>query len=53
MSATSASGSRRPASAVITSSGYRRLPDGEVAEIADRVIAGRMQRPDGPTAALT
>ncbi|HEU5045496.1 MAG TPA: proteasome subunit beta [Nocardioidaceae bacterium] len=42
-----------PVIAVITSSGYRRLPDDEVAQIADRVIAGRMQRPDGPTAALT
>ncbi|MFT3871843.1 MAG: proteasome subunit beta [Nocardioides sp.] len=38
---------------VITGAGGRRLPDGEVAEIADRVIAGRMSRPDGPAAALT
>jgi len=38
---------------VITGAGGRRLPDGEVAEIADRVIAGRMNRPDGPAAALT
>jgi proteasome beta subunit len=42
-----------PVVAVITSDGYRRLPDDEVARIADQVIAGRMQRPDGPTAALT
>ena len=42
-----------PVVAVITSSGYQRLPDEQVAQIADRVIAGRMQRPDGPTAALT
>ena len=29
-------------------------PDGpDVAAIADRVIAGRMDRPDGPAAALT
>jgi len=42
-----------PVIGVITSSGYRRLPDDEVAQVADRVIAGRMQRPDGPTAALT
>ncbi|HET7684101.1 MAG TPA: proteasome subunit beta [Marmoricola sp.] len=38
---------------VITPDGQRRLPDAEVAEIADRVIAGRMQRPDGPAAPLT
>ncbi len=37
----------------ITASGYRRLPDAEVAAIADRVISGRMQRPDGPAASLT
>jgi proteasome beta subunit len=41
-----------PVVGVITLDGYRRLPDAEVAEIADRVIAGRMQRPDGPAAAL-
>lgn len=38
---------------VITAEGGNRLPDGEVAEIADRVIASRMNRPDGPAAALT
>ncbi len=32
--------------------GGRRLPDSEVATIADRVIAGRMRRPDGPAAPL-
>jgi proteasome beta subunit len=37
----------------ITASGYRRLPDAEVAAIADRVISGRMERPDGPAAPLT
>jgi proteasome beta subunit len=37
----------------ITASGYRRLPDSEVAAIADRIIAGRMERPDGPAAPLT
>ncbi len=37
----------------ITAEGGRRFPDAEVAEIADRVIAGRMTRPDGPTAPLT
>jgi proteasome beta subunit len=38
---------------VITADGGRRLADAEVAEVADRVIAGRMQRPDGPAAALS
>ncbi|MCY4726049.1 proteasome subunit beta [Nocardioides sp. STR2] len=38
---------------VITPDGGRRLPDDEVATIADRMIAARMQRPDGPAAALT
>ncbi|MGA8256336.1 MAG: proteasome subunit beta, partial [Nocardioides sp.] len=38
---------------VITADGGRRLDDSEVADIADRVIAGRMTRPDGPAAALT
>ena len=38
---------------VISADGGRRLDEGEVAEIADRVIAGRMERPDGPAAALT
>jgi proteasome beta subunit len=38
---------------VITPDGGRRLADDEVAAIADRIIAARMQRPDGPAAALT
>ena len=38
---------------VITPDGGRRMPDGEVAEIADRIISSRMQRPDGPAAPLT
>jgi proteasome beta subunit len=42
-----------PVVRVITAEGGRRLPDDDVAEIADRVIAGRMNRPDGPTAPLT
>ena len=42
-----------PVVAVITAEGYRRLPDDEVAGIADRVIGARMQRPDGPAAPLT
>ncbi len=42
-----------PVVGVITAEGYRRLPDEDVAGIADRVIEARMQRPDGPAAALT
>ena len=42
-----------PVVGVITAEGYRRVPDSEVADVADRVIAARMQRPDGPAAALT
>jgi proteasome beta subunit len=42
-----------PVVQVITAEGGRRLPDAEVAAIADAVIAGRMNRPDGPAAALT
>ena len=38
---------------VIGADGGSRLSDGTVAEIADRIIAGRMTRPDGPAAALT
>lgn len=38
---------------VVTADGGRRVPDDEVAAIADRIIAARMQRPDGPAAALT
>jgi proteasome beta subunit len=37
---------------VITAEGGQRLPDDEVAAIADRVVGGRMQRPDGPFAEL-
>ncbi|WP_026146049.1 proteasome subunit beta [Nocardioides sp. Iso805N] len=37
---------------VITAAGGHRLPDDEVAAVADRVVGGRMLRPDGPVAAL-
>jgi proteasome beta subunit len=42
-----------PVVQVITAEAGRRLPDADVAEIADSVIASRMNRPDGPAAALT
>ncbi len=37
---------------IITPDGGHRVEDDEVAEIADRMLAARMQRPDGPAAAL-
>ena len=42
-----------PVVAVVTAAGFVRLPDAEVAAIADTVVAARMQRPDGPAAPLT
>ncbi|CAN5827995.1 proteasome subunit beta [soil metagenome] len=42
-----------PVVAVVTGEGYRKLPDDEVATLADEVIAARMDRPDGPAAPLT
>ena len=42
-----------PVIQVITVEGGYRVPDSDVAALADRVIAGRMQRPDGPAASLT
>lgn len=42
-----------PVVRVITADGGRRLLDEEVAEIADRILGGRMLRPDGPLAPLT
>jgi len=41
-----------PVVQVITAEGGRRLADGDVAAVADRVVAGRMARPDGPHAEL-
>jgi proteasome beta subunit len=42
-----------PVVQIITAEAGRRMPDADVAEIADSVIASRMNRPDGPAAALT
>ena len=39
-----------PVVAVVTADGFRRWGDDETAAVADEVIGGRMQRPDGPTA---
>ncbi|MGH3383188.1 MAG: proteasome subunit beta [Nocardioidaceae bacterium] len=41
-----------PIVSVVTAEGFRRLPDADVGAIADEVVAGRMQRPDGPAAQL-
>ena len=42
-----------PVVTVVTPDGFHRMPDAEVAAIADQVVAARMQRPDGPAAPLT
>jgi proteasome beta subunit len=42
-----------PVVSVIGADGYNRMPEEEVAAIADRVINARMHRPDGPAAPLT
>ena len=41
-----------PVVSVITAEGHHRLTQDDVAAIADEVIAGRLQRPDGPAAGL-
>ncbi len=42
-----------PVVSVITADGHHRMAEADVAAIADRVVASRMQRPDGPHAALS
>ena len=41
-----------PIVSVITAEGQERLSQEQVAAVADQVVAGRMQRPDGPNAPL-
>ena len=41
-----------PVVSVVTAQGHQRLGQDEVASVADAVVAGRMQRPDGPNSAL-
>jgi len=41
-----------PVVTTITGDGFRRLPEAEVAEVAQRVVADRMDSPDGPIAPL-
>ncbi|MFW5417557.1 proteasome subunit beta [Nocardiopsis sp. CNT-189] len=38
---------------IVTEEGYRRLPTEEVARVAETVVAGRAERPDGPIAPLS
>jgi proteasome beta subunit len=41
-----------PVVTTITGNGFSRLPEAEVAEVAQRVVADRMDSPDGPIASL-
>jgi proteasome beta subunit len=41
-----------PVVTTITGDGFRRLPEAEAAEVAQQVVAERMDSPDGPTAPL-
>jgi len=41
-----------PVVTAITADGFRRLPEAEVAEATERIVAGRMASPDGPVAPL-
>ena len=41
-----------PVVTTVTGEGFRRLPEAEVAEAVQRVVAGRMTSPDGPVAPL-
>ena len=41
-----------PVVTTVTGDGFRRLPEAEVAEAAQRVVADRMDSPDGPIASL-
>ena len=41
-----------PVVTMVTGDGFRRLPEAETAQAAQRVVAGRMDSPDGPAAPL-
>jgi proteasome beta subunit len=41
-----------PVVTTVTGDGFKRLPEAEVTEAAQRVVAGRMSSPDGPLAVL-
>ncbi len=42
-----------PVVVTVTERGFARLSEDDVAGVADRILAARMQRPDGPAAPLT
>ncbi|MFP5283274.1 MAG: proteasome subunit beta [Actinomycetes bacterium] len=42
-----------PVVLVATADGVQRIDDSQIAELVQRVVAARMERPDGPEAALT
>ncbi len=42
-----------PVVSMVTAEGFERLSDTAVADVADVIVAARMQRPDGPAAPLT
>jgi proteasome beta subunit len=42
-----------PVVGVVTADGYERMPDEQVGEAVDTIVAARRERPDGPAAALT
>jgi proteasome beta subunit len=41
-----------PVVTTVTGDGFRRLPEAEVAEVVQRIVADRMNSPDGPNAPL-
>ena len=41
-----------PVVTTVTGDGFRRWPEAQVAEAVQQIVAGRMDSPDGPTAAL-
>jgi proteasome beta subunit len=42
-----------PVVAVVTEEGYTKMPDADVARVADELVSGRLLRPDGPSAPLS
>jgi proteasome beta subunit len=42
-----------PVAVTVTDEGFRRVPEAEMAGIAQRVVEGRMSSPDGPVASLS
>ncbi len=41
-----------PVVATVTEEGFRKLPEGEAAAVAEQVVQERMTQPDGPRAPL-